>query len=114
MSGGALAGFGLGVPPVIASSNLVSALKSQDAKLIQQAAYTKPLDARIMYQVLEVLVSNKLLAEAIMVSNDSVAKFKDEYEIWEIRSKIESLPQEEIDKALREMKRLDPNNPNLK
>jgi hypothetical protein len=111
---GALVGFGLGVPPVIASSKLVSALKSQDARLIQQAAYTKPLDARIMYQVLEVLVSNKLLAEAITVSNDSVAKFKDEYKIWEIRNKIESLPKEEIDKALREMKRLDPNNPDLK
>ena len=110
---GGLAGVGLGAPPVIASSNLVSALKTQDANLIQQAAYTKPLDARIMYEVTEVLVNRKLQAEAINLSDDSVANFKDVYKLWEIRSKIEGLPQDEIDKALREMKRLDPNNPDL-
>jgi hypothetical protein len=111
---GAVAGFGVGAPPVMASSKLLSALKSQDPKVVQQAAYIRPLDARYMYLIADVLLSNKLMPAATAVSNDSIIKFKDEYGVWTVRSKIEGLPQEEIDRALREMKRLDPNNPNLK
>jgi O-antigen ligase len=111
---GAVAGFGVGAPPVMASSKLLSALNSQDPKVVQQAAYIRPLDARYMYLIADILLSNKLMAEAAVVSDDSIAKFKDEYGVWTVRSKIEGLPQEQIDRALREMKRLDPNNPNLK
>jgi hypothetical protein len=49
-----------------------------------------------------------------MVSNDSIKHFSDDYPIWAIRAKIEGLSQAEIDRAKAEMKRLDPNNPNLK
>jgi hypothetical protein len=111
---GAVAGFGVGAPPVLASSKLLSALKSQDPNVVQQAAYIRPLDARYMYLIADVLLSNKLMPAATAVSNDSIIKFKDEYGVWTVRSKIEGLPQAEIDRALREMKRLDPNNPNLK
>lgn len=111
---GGVVGFGLGSPPVIASSKLLDALSSQDPKLVQQAAYIWPRDARFMFQITDILVNNKLMSEAQAVSDDSILKFKDEYPIWAVRSKIEGLPQSEIDRALREMKRLDPNNPNLK
>jgi O-antigen ligase len=111
---GGLAGLALGGPPVMASSKLLSSLNSQNPKLVQEAAYIRPLDARYMYLITDILLSNKLTAEAASVSNDSIASFKDEYGVWSVRSKIAGLPQEEIDRALREMKRLDPNNPNLK
>jgi hypothetical protein len=92
----------------------LTALKSQDPKLVQQAAYVSPLDPSYMYRIADILVSNKLFAEATLVSNDSIKHFSDDYPVWAIRSKIEGLPQAEIDRAKREMKRLDPNNPSLK
>jgi hypothetical protein len=111
---GGLVGRGVGLPPLIASSQFLSALKSQDPKSIQQAAYVSPLDPNYMYRIADILVNNKLIAEATMVSNDSIKHFSDDYPIWAIRAKIEGLSQAEIDRAKAEMKRLDPNNPNLK
>jgi O-antigen ligase len=111
---GGLVGLGLGLPPVVASTKLLTALNSQDPKLVQQAAYIWPRDARFMYQIADILVNNKLMAEARVVSDDSIKKFTEEYGVWAVRSRIEGLPQPEIDRALSEMKRLDPNNPNLK
>ena len=111
---GGLVGMGLSTPPVITSTEFVSALKSKEAKLIKEAAFNKPENSHYMNLVMEILVVNKLMSEAIDVSNLSITKFSDDYNIWKVRSKIVGLPKEEIDKALREMKRLDPNNPNLK
>jgi len=111
---GGVIGLAAGLPPVIASSKFLSALNSKNAKLVQQAAYIAPLDANYMYRIADILVNNKLIAEATAVSNDSITHFSDDYPIWGLRSKLEGLPQEEIDRALKEMKRLDPHNPDLK
>ena len=111
---GGLLGLVIGLQPLIASSKFLSALNSNDPKLVQQAAYVSPLDANYMYRVADILANNKLVSEAVAVSNDSLKHFKDDYPLWAFRSRIQGLPQEEIDRALREMKRLDPNNPNLK
>ncbi len=109
-----LVGLVIGLQPLIASSKFLSALNSKDPKLVQQAAYVSPLDANYMYRVADILANNKLVSEAVAVSNDSLKYFKDDYLLWAFRSRIQGLPQEEIDRALKEMKRLDPNNPNLK
>jgi hypothetical protein len=114
MFSGGFVGMGLGVPPVITSSEIVSALKSQDAKLLQEAALNKPVNPQYAYLIIEILAVNKLMSEAIEVSNFSITKFRDDYNIWKVRSTLEGLNQDEIERALREMKRLDPNNPNLK
>jgi hypothetical protein len=111
---GGLAGLVIGLQPLIASSKFLSALNSKDPKLVQQAAYVSPLDANYMYRVADILANNKLVSEAVAVSNDSLKHFTDDYPLWAFRSRIQGLPQEEIDRALKEMKRLDPNNPNLK
>ena len=111
---GGIVGIVVGLPPLLASSQYLTALNSKDPKLVQQSAYVSPLDANYMYRVADILVNNQLIAEAIIVSNDSIKYFSDDYPIWAIRSKLVGLPQAEIDKAKAEMKRLDPNNPNLK
>ncbi len=114
MFAGGLAGLGVGLPPLVASSQFLSALKSQDPKLVEQAAYVSPRDPNYMYRVVDILATNKLFTEATSISNDSIKYFPNDYPIWAARTKIEGLPQAEIDRAKREMKRLDPNNPSLK
>jgi O-antigen ligase len=111
---GGLVGMGLGAPPLNTSSEFVSALNSQDGRLLQEAAFNKPLDSFLMFQVTEILAGAKQMSAAIEVSDFSITKFKDDYNIWKVRSTLEGLNQDEIERALREMKRLDPNNPNLK
>jgi O-antigen ligase len=114
MFAGGLVGLIIGLQPLIASSKFLSALNSQDPKLVQQAAYISPLDATYMYRIADILANNNLVAAATAVSNDSLKSFSDDYPLWAIRTRLEGLPQEEIDRALKEMKRLDPHNPNLK
>lgn len=114
MFAGGLVGLIIGLQPVIASSKFLSALNSQDPKLVQQAAYVSPLDPTYMYRIADILANNNLTAAATAVSNDSLKSFSDDYPLWAIRTRLEGLPQEEIDRALKEMKRLDPHNPNLK
>jgi hypothetical protein len=111
---GGLVGLGVGLPPVLASSQYLSALNSQNPQQVQKAAYIRPLDANYMYRIADILANNKLIAEATAVSNDSIKHFSDDYPIWAIRTRLEGLPQAEIDKAKAQMKRLDPHNPNLK
>ena len=111
---GGLVGLGVGLPPLLASSQYLTALNSQNPQQVQQAAYIRPLDANYMYRIADILVNNKLIAEATAVSNDSIKHFSDDYPIWAIRTRLEGLAQAEIEKAKAQMKRLDPHNPNLK
>jgi hypothetical protein len=111
---GGLVGLAVGLPPLLAYSQYLTALNSQNPQQVQQAAYIRPLDANYMYRIADILVNNKLIAEATAVSNDSIKHFSDDYPIWAIRTRLEGLPQAEIEKAKAQMKRLDPHNPNLK
>jgi len=111
---GGLVGISVGLPPVIVTTSFVSALKSNDVQQLQRAAYLRPLEAFYMYKVIATLIDNKLMTEALVISNDSIKSFPDEYRVWEVRSKIEGLSETEKSEAIAQMKRLDPNNPNLK
>ena len=111
---GGLVGIAVGTPPLIASTQYLGALNSQDPQQVQNAAYISPLSASNMSRVIDILIINKLMTEALAVSNDSIKSFKDEFGVWEVRSWIEGLSESEKRETLAQMKRLDPNNPNLK
>jgi hypothetical protein len=111
---GGLVGISVGLPPVIVTTSYVSALKSNDVQQLQRAAYLRPLEASYMYRVIAALIDNKLMTEALVISNDAIKSFPDEYRVWEVRSKIEGLSETDKSEAMAQMKRLDPNNPNLK
>jgi hypothetical protein len=114
MVAGLLIGALLGLPPVIASSKFLSALKSQNAEQIERAAYFWPTQAYPMGQVAIALSNNNLQTQALKVIEDGVAKFPDEYSMWRLLSEIQSASPEQVAEAKIQMKRLDPNNPNLK
>lgn len=111
---GLLIGLLVGLPPLVASSKFKSALESGDAQRVVQAAYIWPVDAFQMGQVAGLLMENKLEAQGLKVATDAVERFPDRFELWSLLAKIPSATAEQKAQALVQMKRLDPNNPNLK
>ncbi|MEI7540891.1 MAG: O-antigen ligase family protein [Actinomycetes bacterium] len=102
------------IPPYVASSSYYSALKSGDAKRIQDAAYLKPYELMRFLQVAATLNSNKLEAQAISVVKDAAPKYPDSYDIWNLWAAIPSAAPSDIAYAKAQLKRLDPFNPDLK
>jgi O-antigen ligase len=111
---GLIIGALLGLPPLVASSQHLSALKSQDAKRIEQAAYIWPLDPNRMGQIAISLANSNFQKEALEILIDGSSKFPDEYQMWRLISEIPNATPEQVNEARRQMKRLDPFNPNLK
>ena len=111
---GLVIGALLGLPPLVASTKYLSALKSGNAKNVQQAAYIWPLDPYRMGQVAISLGNNKFQSEALNILVDGTKKFPDEYQMWRLISEIPNSTPEQVAEAKRQMKRLDPNNPDLK
>ena len=114
MFSGLIIGLLVGLPPLVASSKFKSALESGDAQRVVQAAYIWPADAFQMGQLAGLLMENKLEAQGLKVATDAVERFPDRFELWALLAKIPSATAEQKAQALAQMKRLDPNNPNLK
>ena len=107
-------GLTVSLPPYLAANKFYKALQSADRNLINQSAYLKPYDrARFIYTI-QILVSNKLDAQAIDILQDASRIYPDNYELWQQWTRIPSATPEQIMIAKAEMKRLDPFNPDLK
>jgi O-antigen ligase len=111
---GLIVGLLVGLPPLIASSKFKSALESGNAQVVQQAAYIWPLEPIRMGQVAAALQQNKLETEGLKIATEAVAKFPDEYGLWALLAGMPNATSEQKAQAAKEMKRLDPLNPNLK
>lgn len=104
----------VGMPPYVASAKYKSALETSDPQIIQKAAYIWPTDYSRMIQVASTLNENKLEAQALKVALDATEKFSDNYSVWATLASMKSASVEQKSRANKEMKRLDPLNPNLK
>ncbi len=67
-----------------------------------------------MGQVAGILQQNKIEAEGLKIATEAVANFPDEYGLWSLLAGMPSATTEQKAQAAKEMKRLDPHNPNLK
>ena len=103
-----------GMPPYVASARYKSALETSNPAVVQQAAYIWPIDSSRMIQVATTLNDNKLEAQGLQVALDATEKFPDNYFVWASLNLMKSATAEQKAQAQREMKRLDPLNPNLK
>jgi len=111
---GGVVGLLVGLPPFIASAQFKSALESGDAVKLEKAAYLWP-DEPIKYgQVAGILQANKLDTQAQKVVEAALLKFPNEFGLWSLASKLTTATPEQVAKAKEEMKRLDPNNPDVK
>ena len=104
----------VGMPPLIASSQFKSAFASGDAVKVEKAASIWPYEALRYGQVGLVLQANKLDAQAQRVVDAALLKFPNEFGLWSLASKLSTATPEQIAKAKVQMKRLDPNNPDVK
>ena len=114
MVAGGVIGLLVGLPPFVASAQFKSALKSGDATKLENSAYIWPSEPMRYGQVGLVLLNNKLDVQAQRVIEAGLVKFPDEFGLWSLASKLSTATPEQVAKAKEEMKRLDPNNPDIK
>ena len=114
MVAGGLVGLLVGLPPFIASAQFKSAFTSGDAAKVEKAAYLWPDEPLRYGQVGLVLQSNKLDTQAQRVVDAALLKFPNEFGLWSLASKLSTATPEQIAEAKKQMKRLDPNNPDVK
>ena len=107
-------GLAVSLPPYIAANKYYKALQSGDGELLQESAYLKPNDKTRYLYTAQILASNKYEDRAIKVLSDASKIYPDSFELWQQWSQIASATAEQKAKALVEMKRLDPFNPDLK
>ena len=111
---GMLAGLALGVPTLNTASKYKTGLESGDAITVQNIASIWPQDASRSAQIALILNENKLPEQALAVVQDAKGKFPDSYDVWKVLASLSNAPAEDIAAAKAQMKRLDPNNPELK
>ena len=104
----------VGMPPYVASVKYKSALQTNNPQVIQEAAYIWPLDPSRMIQVAMTLDQNNLESNGLKVALDTVVEFPENYPAWATLNQMKSATVEQKAQAQKEMKRLDPLNPNLK
>jgi hypothetical protein len=113
MVAGGVIGLLVGLPPFVASAQFKSALKSGDALRLENSAHLWPYEPMRYGQVGLVLRNNKLDAQAQRVVDAGLLKFPNEFGLWSLASKLSTATPERIAEAIAQMKRLDPNNPDL-
>ena len=111
---GMLAGLALGVPTLNTASKYKTGLESGDAITVQKIASIWPQDASRSAQISIILKENNLPEQALAVVQDAKGKFPDSYDVWKVLASLSNAPAEDIAAAKAQMKRLDPNNPELK
>jgi len=114
MVAGGVVGLLVGLPPFIASAQFKSAFTSDDAAKVEKGSSIWPDEPMRYGQVGLVLQANKLDAQAQKVVDAGLLKFPNEFGLWSLAASLSTATPEQIAKAKEEMKRLDPNNPDVK
>lgn len=111
---GLIVGSLVGLPPLLASSKYLAALKSQNVAVVEQAVDVWPQEPARTEQIAIAFLNSKLESQALNVARKGVDKFPDDFELWKLVEQIPSSTEKEKIQARLEMKRLDPHNPELK
>jgi hypothetical protein len=101
-------------PTFVSSVKFYSSLKTGDPVPIKNSAYLFPDDLNRYIYVATALKNNQFEIDSRDVLRIGVEKFPDSFELWRLYSSLTIATDNEIRASKSEMKRLDPNNPNLK
>jgi hypothetical protein len=107
-------GLLLVLPALVTSNKVSNALSSRLAENIVDSAKAWPRSSAVQTQTAIILSQNNLDRQALEIVNEGILDFPDSYLMWGILSELKSATPAQVEEAKRQMKRLDPLNPNLK
>jgi O-antigen ligase len=113
---GAVIGLLIAVPPYSADAKWRTALGSQDLATVEAAlapGYLNPANSYKYANAVQLLESSKLYDLALKYAQIGVAFNPDNFDAWRVLYLISKSSPEEKARALENMKRLDPKNPNV-
>jgi hypothetical protein len=113
---GAVVGLLIAAPPYSADSKWRSALLAQDLSKVEAAlvpGYLNPMNSYKYANAVEILESSKLFDLAYKYAQIGVEFNPNNFESWKVLYLVTNSTAEDKALALENMKRLDPNNPNV-
>ena len=106
---GLIVGLVIALPPFVAAGDFYSSLKSSDIKAVQATALQSPLDSQRMLYAAQVLENNKFYNQSIEMVREINTQFPDSYEAWSYLRTLVNSTIFDKQKALQQIRRLDPN-----
>jgi tetratricopeptide (TPR) repeat protein len=113
---GVVIGALIAVPPLAADSKWRSALKAQNVQSVEAAltpSYLAPRDSARLAQAVLLFENSKLYDQAYKYAKEGVAFNPNFFDAWRVLYAVSKSTQQEKDEALKNMKRLDPLNPDV-
>lgn len=113
---GVVVGALIAVPPMSADMKWKSAIASQNVQKVEAAltpSYLAPRDSARLAQAVLLFENSKLYDQAYKYALEGVAFNPDYFDAWRVLYGISKSSQADKENALTNMKRLDPNNPDV-
>jgi O-antigen ligase len=113
---GIVVGILIAVPPLSADMKWRAALDSKDASKVMaslEPGYLNPSNSQRYAQAVQLFASSNLMDQAREIALRAVAFNKDSFDAWRILYSLGNSTSEEKTTALKNMKRLDPRNPDV-
>jgi hypothetical protein len=113
---GVVVGALIAVPPMSADMKWRSALKAQNVQQVEAAltpSYLAPRDSARMAQAVLLLENSKLPDLAYKYAKEAVVFSPNYFDAWRVLYSISKSTDADKDEALKNMKRLDPKNPDV-
>ena len=113
---GAVVGLLISAPPYSADAQWRSALRSQDVNKVEAAlvpGYLNPANSYRYASAVQLLENSKLFDLAYKYALVGIEFNPNNFDSWDVLYKITNSTAEDKARALENMKRLDPNNPNV-
>ena len=113
---GIVVGLLIAVPPLSADTKWRSALNSKDANKVMAAlepGYMNPSDSQKYAQAVQLFASSNLMDQAREIALKATVYNPDYFDAWKIVYFLSNSTEEEKALALKNMKRLDPRNPDV-
>jgi O-antigen ligase len=113
---GVVIGLFIAVPPLSADTKWRSALDSKDANKVLAAlepSYLTPSDSARFAQAVQLFASSNLMDQARQVALKAIEFNPNYFDAWKILYSLSNSTSDEKAKALENMKRLDPRNPDV-
>jgi O-antigen ligase len=106
---GLIVGCLISLPPFMASNKFYDGLKTSDARVIVEKAYSKPLERQRLLIAINILERNEFYQESLEMALYASDEFPDSYEVWTTLRSLTNASDVDKSQAAKELSRLEPN-----